>query len=75
MDLLSQSRKKNAVGTFKPQTLEQTAFNYICVLREPTCYQITNMLMTLWSVHEAGPCRLHLEHGLVSANGHIYSEL
>jgi hypothetical protein len=44
---------------FKPQTLEQTAFNYICVLREPTCSQITNTLMTLWSVHEAGPYGFH----------------
>lgn len=29
----------------KQQTLEQTAFNYIYVLRESICYQITNVLI------------------------------
>lgn len=52
---------------FKPQTLEQTAFNYVCVLGEPTCSQITNTLMSLWSVHEGGP------YGFISVNEHIYS--
>lgn len=37
-------------ATVKQQTLEQTAFNYIYVLRESICYQITNVLIILWPV-------------------------
>lgn len=40
------------VGNIKPEILEQTAFNYLYVLREPICYQIANVLMAIQFVKQ-----------------------
>lgn len=46
----------------KQQTLEQTAFNYIYVLRESICYQITNVLIiSTGLLVEASPPKTSLE--------------
>lgn len=46
----------------KQQTLEQTAFNYIYVLRESICYQITNVLIiSTGLLVEASPPKISFE--------------